>query len=63
MDSSSSPRVTLAQVAERAGVSTMTASYTFSRPERVSDASREKVLVAAKVPEAMPLVEPATPAR
>ena len=49
MDSSSSPRVTLAQVAERAGVSTMTASYTFSRPERVSDASREKVLVAAKV--------------
>ena len=49
MDSSSSPRVTLAQVAEHAGVSTMTASYTFSRPERVSEASREKVLAAAKV--------------
>ena len=49
MDSSSSPRATLAQVAERAGVSTMTASYTFSRPERVSEVSREKVLAAAKV--------------
>jgi DNA-binding LacI/PurR family transcriptional regulator len=44
-----SRRVTLAQVAELAGVSTMTASYTFSRPERVSTASREKVLAAAKV--------------
>lgn len=48
MSKSSSRRVTLAQVAERAGVSTMTASYTFSRPERVSAASREKVLAAAK---------------
>lgn len=48
MEKSPSRRVTLAQVAERAGVSTMTASYTFSRPQRVSDASREKVVAAAK---------------
>src|SRR5699024_4943095 len=48
MGRSSSRRVTLAQVAARAGVSTMTASYTFSRPERVSAASREKVLAAAE---------------
>ncbi|HLR94059.1 MAG TPA: LacI family DNA-binding transcriptional regulator [Jiangellaceae bacterium] len=48
MSNSTSRRVTLAQVAERAGVSTMTASYTYSRPERVSAASREKVLAAAK---------------
>lgn len=41
-------RATLAQVAELAGVSTMTASYTFGRPERVSAASREKVLAAAR---------------
>lgn len=40
-------RTTLAQVAERAGVSTMTASYTYSRPDRVSQASRERVLAAA----------------
>lgn len=49
MSSPSPRRVTLAQVAELAGVSTMTASYTFSRPERVSAASREKVLAAARV--------------
>jgi DNA-binding LacI/PurR family transcriptional regulator len=48
VNSHTSRRVTLAQVAERAGVSTMTASYTFSRPERVSAASREKVLAAAR---------------
>lgn len=42
------PRVTLARVAEAAGVSVMTASYTFSRPERVSPASRAKVLAAAE---------------
>ncbi|WP_154402087.1 LacI family DNA-binding transcriptional regulator [Ornithinimicrobium cavernae] len=48
MRKSFSSRVTLAQVADRAGVSTMTASYTFSRPERVSAASREKVLAAAR---------------
>jgi DNA-binding LacI/PurR family transcriptional regulator len=40
-------RVTLAEVAERAGVSVMTASYTYNRPERVSDRSRSKVLAAA----------------
>ncbi len=41
-------RVTLAQVAERAGVSTMTASYAYSRPQRVSAASRERVFAAAR---------------
>ena len=40
-------RVTLAQVAERAGVSVMTASYTYNRPERVSDEARSRVLAAA----------------
>ncbi|GAA3381879.1 LacI family DNA-binding transcriptional regulator [Cryptosporangium minutisporangium] len=40
-------RVTLAQVAELAGVSVMTASYTYNRPERVSDHARAKVLAAA----------------
>ncbi|WP_329095772.1 LacI family DNA-binding transcriptional regulator [Actinomadura citrea] len=40
-------RVTLAQVAERAGVSVMTASYTYNRPNRVSDQARSKVLAAA----------------
>jgi DNA-binding LacI/PurR family transcriptional regulator len=40
-------RVTLAQVAERAGVSVMTASYTYSRPNRVSDRARSRVLAAA----------------
>src|SRR3954471_2283098 len=40
-------RVTLAQVAELAGVSVMTASYTYSRPARVSDEARSKVLAAA----------------
>ena len=40
-------RVTLAQVAERAGVSVMTASYTYNRPGRVSDQARAKVLAAA----------------
>lgn len=48
MNSHTSRRATLAQVAELAGVSTMTASYTFGRPERVSAASREKVLAAAR---------------
>ena len=41
-------RVSLAQVAERAGVSTMTASYAYNRPERVSAASRERVFASAK---------------
>ena len=42
-----SRRVTLAQVAGLAGVSVMTASYTYNRPERVSDQARAKVLAAA----------------
>ncbi|GGM67582.1 substrate-binding domain-containing protein [Dactylosporangium sucinum] len=42
-----SGRATLAQVAELAGVSVMTASYTYNRPERVSDQARAKVLAAA----------------
>jgi DNA-binding LacI/PurR family transcriptional regulator len=42
-----SKRVTLAQVAELAGVSVMTASYTYNRPSRVSDQARSKVLAAA----------------
>jgi DNA-binding LacI/PurR family transcriptional regulator len=40
-------RVTLAQVAELAGVSVMTASYTYNRPGRVSEQARSKVLDAA----------------
>jgi DNA-binding LacI/PurR family transcriptional regulator len=40
-------RATLAQVAELAGVSVMTASYTYNRPGRVSDQARAKVLAAA----------------
>jgi DNA-binding LacI/PurR family transcriptional regulator len=40
-------RVTLTQVAELAGVSVMTASYTYNQPDRVSDRSRAKVLAAA----------------
>src|SRR3954454_22251907 len=48
MTSSPGPRrVTLAQVADLAGVSVMTASYTYNRPERVSDGSRARVLAAA----------------
>ncbi|WP_238011190.1 LacI family DNA-binding transcriptional regulator [Dactylosporangium sp. AC04546] len=43
-----SGRVTLAQVAELAGVSVMTASYTYNRPDRVSDQARTKVLAAAE---------------
>jgi DNA-binding LacI/PurR family transcriptional regulator len=42
-----SRRVTLAQVAARAGVSVMTASYTYSQPGRVSDGARDRVLAAA----------------
>jgi DNA-binding LacI/PurR family transcriptional regulator len=40
--------VTLAQVAERAGVSVMTASYTYNRPDRVSPEARARVLAAAR---------------
>ncbi len=39
--------MTLARVAELAGVSLMTASYTYNQPERVSDQARSKVLAAA----------------
>ncbi|UXY17493.1 LacI family DNA-binding transcriptional regulator [Streptomyces cynarae] len=42
-----SKRVTLTQVARAAGVSVMTASYTYNQPSRVSDESRAKVLAAA----------------
>jgi DNA-binding LacI/PurR family transcriptional regulator len=42
-----SKRVTLARVAELAGVSVMTASYTYNQPSRVSDQARSKVLAAA----------------
>src|SRR5215211_5966486 len=42
-----SRRVTLAQVAELAGVSVMTASYTYNLPNRVSEQARSKVLAAA----------------
>jgi DNA-binding LacI/PurR family transcriptional regulator len=45
--STGSKRVTLAQVAQLAGVSVMTASYTYNRPTRVSDQARSKVLAAA----------------
>jgi DNA-binding LacI/PurR family transcriptional regulator len=47
MQSDGSSRVTLAQVAARAGVSVMTASYTYSRPDRVSQQARARVLTAA----------------
>jgi DNA-binding LacI/PurR family transcriptional regulator len=40
-------RVTLSDVAKRAGLSVMTASYAFNDPGRVSDRSRERVLRAA----------------
>ena len=40
-------RPTLSEVAEKAGVSPMTASYTYNRPDRVSDQARAKVLSAA----------------
>lgn len=41
--------MTLSDVAREAGVSVMTASYTYSQPSRVSDASRRKVLDAAEL--------------
>lgn len=40
-------RVTLRDVAARAGVSIWTASNTFSNPERVAEATRQRVLAAA----------------
>jgi DNA-binding LacI/PurR family transcriptional regulator len=42
-------RVTLAEVAAEAGVSVMTASYTYSRPARVSAESRARVRAAAEL--------------
>jgi DNA-binding LacI/PurR family transcriptional regulator len=42
-----SKRVTLARVAELAGVSVMTASYTYNQPNRVSEQARSRVLAAA----------------
>ncbi len=47
MESVDTARVTMTRVADRAGVSVMTVSYVYNRPERVSAASREKVLAAA----------------
>ena len=41
-------RITLAQVAARAGVSAMTASYTYNQPQRVSAEARARVLAAAE---------------
>src|SRR6478735_8616239 len=40
-------RATMTQVAQRAGVSVMTASYTYSRPDRVSPRTRARVRAAA----------------
>lgn len=41
-------RVTMPDVAREAGVSAMTVSYTFSRPERVAETTRHRVLEAAE---------------
>jgi DNA-binding LacI/PurR family transcriptional regulator len=41
-------RVTMPQVAKEAGVSAMTVSYTFNRPQRVAEATRRRVLEAAE---------------
>lgn len=41
-------RVTLQEVAAAAGVSRMTASYAYGRPERVAEATRERVFAAAQ---------------
>ena len=40
-------RVTMADVAAAAGVSTMSVSYTYNQPSRVSDATKERVRAAA----------------
>jgi DNA-binding LacI/PurR family transcriptional regulator len=40
--------VTMPDVAREAGVSAMTVSYTFNRPERVAEATRQRVLEAAE---------------
>ncbi|HEY0814013.1 MAG TPA: LacI family DNA-binding transcriptional regulator [Pseudonocardia sp.] len=41
-------RATMPEVAEEAGVSAMTVSYTFNRPERVAEPTRRRVLEAAE---------------
>ena len=41
------PRVTMRQVADEAGVAVMTVSYTFTRPQRVAAATRARVLAVA----------------
>jgi DNA-binding LacI/PurR family transcriptional regulator len=43
-----SDRVTMRHVAAEAGVAPMTVSYTYTRPERVATATRERVLQAAQ---------------
>ncbi|QJU55503.1 LacI family DNA-binding transcriptional regulator [Herbiconiux sp. KACC 21604] len=48
MSSSEQPRVTLSLVADRAGVSVSTASLAFSGAGPVSDATRDRVLAAAR---------------
>lgn len=42
-----SKRVTMRQVAAEAGVAPMTVSYTYTRPNRVAEGTRERVLAAA----------------
>ena len=41
-------RATVSDVARDAGVSAMTVSYTFNRPDRVAEATRQRVLAAAQ---------------
>ena len=41
-------KTTVYDVAERAGVSTATVSFTFRRPDKVKPATRERVLKAAR---------------
>lgn len=48
MNAPGAKRVTLSDVAERAGVSVMTASYAFNQPDRVSAASLKLVLDASE---------------
>lgn len=45
---SSAPRARMVDVARHAGVSTMSVSYTYNQPDRVSSATRAKVLAAAE---------------
>ena len=41
-------KTTVYDVAERAGVSTATVSFTFRRPDKVKPATRERVLKASR---------------